>query len=428
MLAGQKVQSMPQTFPNEAAQIDARLATSPHIQPRRRSDNRALNVIGSLMAGFENNFGELNLIRLETLAHAINKALNVTRDDRAHMSTADRGLIYEATERVKKLLLAMDSTDHEPEGNDFELILRLGALHDPVPVPAPNPSHVLKLPKFTPAGRDSVLVKIWRSLLTTGFARTAQRFIQRLVPAWLFDINRLAVCEVDLAKWHGAKPDSNWNYRFATRDDAELLMSRGLSRFEVDRFFDHNARGSVLEIDGQLIANNWAVPEKWTCFDWIGFELAPDEVYGASSFVAPDLRGQRIHHQTRSFLYGHLAAEGYRRVITLIEVLNKSSLNSIAHKPWQYLGFLSYVRVLVLVIYKLNNTWGMGFWSQSRPLKVTYQMLLHHAPKTKVGPTPVPFQRNRRRRRGGIVISEGWRRQISTQCAQRGRTNLKRAR
>jgi GNAT superfamily N-acetyltransferase len=251
---------------------------------------------------------------------------------------------------------------------------------------------------------------MWRSLHTTGFMRTVQRALQRFVPVWAFDMNRMAVCEVDLTEWQGAKPDPQWNYRLATPEDAELLMSRGLSRFEVDRFFDCGAFGSVLEIDGQLIANNWAIPNHWACFDWIGFELEPDEIYGASSFVAPAYRGQRIHHQTRSFMYGQMAALGYRRAITLIEVLNKSSLKASAHKPRKYHGFLSYVRLLGLIVYKLNGKWGVGFWNQKRPLALTYRMLKADQ-GTETGRLPVSYPR-RTRRPGGIRISEGWRREI----------------
>jgi hypothetical protein len=337
------------------------------------SDLDSLDRVTALIDGFQSSFSEAGYVRLEALANAIQQVLTSARDTDAPLSSEARALVFQGTDQIKKLMLSLYDTGHEPLGDDADLIAQLMATLSSAVVAASD----VAIPITSPAGpvTENVFQKAARSLRNVGIARTAQRLCQRVLPSWAFDANRLAVCEVDLANWHGARPDAQWNYRWATPEDTELLMQRGLSRAEIDRFFSHGARGTILEIDGELIANNWAVPKQWACFDWIGFDLASDEIYGASSFVAPSHRGQRIHHQTRNFLYGSLATEGYQRSITLIETLNKSSLRASAGKPRQYHGHLSYVRVLGLVVYKLNGRWGAGFWNKSHPLMLTYDMV-----------------------------------------------------
>jgi len=218
----------------------------------------------------------------------------------------------------------------------------------------------------------------WQNMLLRtlkmGPARVAQRILQHLVPPWLFDTNRLTISELKITEWRGAKPDSKWNFRWATRDDTDLLMSRGLSRTEIDEFFAHGARGSILESDGELITNGWVIPNRWVCFDWIEFQLEPGELYGASGYVAPAHRGQRIHQQSRNFIFGNLAEEGYLRSVTLIESLNRSSLRADANKSRHYHGHLGYVRFLGVVTFRLNGIWRVGFWNRRQPFPMSYSM------------------------------------------------------
>jgi hypothetical protein len=92
--------------------------------------------------------------------------------------------------------------------------------------------------------------------------------------------------------------------------------------------------------------------------------------------------------------------------------LNKSSLRADAKKTRRYIGHISYVRLLGLVVYRLNKKWSMGFWSAQRPLKVTYKMLkTDPAPdaKVEIGATSYP---RRESRTGAIRVSPGWQKQI----------------
>ncbi|NQV20895.1 MAG: hypothetical protein HQ511_05700 [Rhodospirillales bacterium] len=356
--------------------------------PEGRGDAEVLDTLAALTHSIREQSRFLGLDRLDALADAVDRIVHTARDNGGTLSPEVRAIVFEATGRIKRFLETFETTAREPDDSDGDLIARLnriagiGANTD-----APVVRDVAERPDV--AGRpESTLRKAGRSLLKAGLARTLQRALQRLVPNWVFDINRLEVCETDLSEWWGAAPAPEWRYRWATPEDTDLLLSRGLSPAEIERFFAHGARGTVLERDGELIANNWVVPNHWTAFGWIDFALAPTELYGASSFVAPAYRGHRIHHQTRSFAYGTLAAQGYTRVLTLIETLNRSSLRASAHKPRRSLGTLSYIRFLGLVVLCLNGTWRAGFWSRRRPFTVTHDLLCSGAGSRTTQPAP----------------------------------------
>lgn len=335
--------------------------------------------------------GYLGLERVTALAAAVERVLSGAEGGAAWASPKVRALVHEATDRIKTLLRAVEDTGAEPAGADTVLLAHLNAAAsrgagaanvdpDTALLARLSAAATLSAGAVAAVPRDGLkgetrVQKFLFSLHTVGLARTLQRTVQKLVPAWLFDANKLAVCETDLSEWRGAAPAPGWNYRWATPADTELLTSRGRSVDEVERFFAHGARGTILEIDGNLIANNWVIPNHWTCFDWIRFELGPTELYGASSFVAPEYRGRQVHQQTRSFAYGCMAGQGYERVFTLIEALNRSSLRAGAGKPRRYLGYLSYVRVLGLVVFHLNGTWRVGFWNARRPFSLTHDLL-----------------------------------------------------
>ncbi len=367
------------------------LIIDPDLQERRRSrvprhpggrdDAEVLDTLAALTHSIREQSRFLGLDRLDALADAVDRIVQTARDNGGTLSPEVRAIVFEATGRIKRFLETFDTAAREPDDSDGDLIARLNRVAG---IDSPIGTGVTGRPEVT--GRpdvavrpESTLRKAGRSLLKNGLARTLQRALQRLVPNWVFDANRLAVCETALSEWWGAAPAPERHYRWATPGDTDLLRSRGLSPVEIEQFFALRARGAILEQDGELIANLWVVPNHWTAFGWIDFALAPDELYGASSFVMPAYRGHRIHHQTRSFAYGALAAQGYTRVLTLIETLNHSSLRASAHKPRRSLGTLSYVRFLGVVVLCLNGTWHAGFWNRRRPFTLTYDLLVSGA-------------------------------------------------
>ena len=358
---------MTETPPELATETKPRLdPIEPPASPR--ADNEAgPQVALGLARTITTSAGYLGLERVEALAAAVNGVLSGADGDTAWASPRVRALVHEATTQIKVLLRAVEGTGAEPEGDDAELMAHLNAA-------ATTTAGTAALPKGAHPS-DTRIDKFMFGLRTVGLARTLQRSLQTLVPAWVFDANKLAICETDLSEWLGAAPAPEWNYRWATRTDTELLTSQGGSADEVERFFDHGGQGTILEISGKLIANNWVIPDQWTCFDWIRFELGPTELYGASSFVAAEYRGRRARHQTRSFAYGCIAGQGYERVYTTIEALNRSSLRASAHKPRRHLGYLSYVRLFGLIVFRLGGTWRAGFWNNRHPFTLTHDVL-----------------------------------------------------
>ena len=90
--------------------------------------------------------------------------------------------------------------------------------------------------------------------------------------------------------------------------------------------------------------------------------------------MAPEFRGRRIHSQTRYFAYSALSGLGYTSIVALIEHLNRSALRAGQGGIRRYVGRLSYVRLLGLVVYRLDDKWGAGFWNRAHPFELSFDM------------------------------------------------------
>lgn len=217
----------------------------------------------------------------------------------------------------------------------------------------------------------STIQKARLSLGKAGVARTAQRALQRLVPHWLFDFNSLVAQELKFADSVLPPVDEKWRHRWAGEDDFDVIIQSGIPPHQVRAFFAGGARAALCVKDGRLIAYTWFLPNPHTVFDWI--RVIPDrDVYIAAAFVAPEFRGRKISFETRKFAYPALAALGYTGIISFVEALNRSSIRTTHAGVRRYIGRLSYVRLLGLVIYRLNGRWGAGFWNRARPYDLSF--------------------------------------------------------
>jgi len=210
------------------------------------------------------------------------------------------------------------------------------------------------------------LRNVRRCLQNVGFARTAQRALQNSFPSWLIDINSLIATQGDFEDQNLGPSAEEWPYRWADRDDLELLTQGGLSTDEVRAFLDRGAHGAMCAKNGKLIACTWYVPTPYISFGWISVIL--DQVlYVAAAYVAPEFRGRRIQSQTRNFAYPALADLGYIGVFSFTEHLNRSMIRARGNSIVRHIGRLSYARLLGLVIYNLDGKWGAGFWNRNQP-------------------------------------------------------------
>jgi hypothetical protein len=219
----------------------------------------------------------------------------------------------------------------------------------------------------------NIFQKTRLSLQHAGVARTAQLALQRLVPDWLFDINSLIAIEVDFADCRVSAVADEWPHRWADEDDLELLTQAGYSAAEVRAFFAEGARAAVCEHDGKLIACAWPVLNDHTVFGWMRV-IVGRKVHGRAGYVAPEFRGREIHFETRNFMYSALADLGYTGIVSFIEHLNRSALHAGGNTPRRYVGRLFYVRLLGLVVYRLDDKWGAGSWNRTRPFELSFDV------------------------------------------------------
>jgi hypothetical protein len=204
-------------------------------------------------------------------------------------------------------------------------------------------------------------------------ARTAQLVLQHAVPNWLFDFNSLIAMENDLTAGDFPAESGEWPHRWAEESDLELLTQGGLSANEVRALFAQGGRAALCGHDGKLITYTWYQPDGYTVFGWLRISL-DHQVYSTATFVAPEFRGRRIHSQTRYFAYAALSDLGYTGIVALIEHLDRSALRAGQGGLRRYIGRLTYVRLLGLVIYRLDDKWGAGLWNRARPFELSFDV------------------------------------------------------
>lgn len=212
------------------------------------------------------------------------------------------------------------------------------------------------------------------SLRNAGLMRSLQRSVQRTIPHWIFDTNSLVAVDYDLEEWRDIRPDEKWQHRWATEQDTDQLKVGGLSDREIQTFLDYNARAHVISKGCEIVAYAWVIPEFWDVFGWARVRLAPGEIYSAAAYVAPAQRGQRLQGELRKFAWSKLAGEGNTRVVTFVEMLNRSSLRAQVKPARRYVGRLWYVRILGLVIHSIDGHWGAGFWNHNRPFELSFDV------------------------------------------------------
>ena len=103
------------------------------------NDPALLGNIFRLVHTVKGTCGFLGLPRLELVAHAGENVLGKVRDGVLVVTPEAVSLVLESLDRIKELLTALEATEHEPEGDDSDLIARLNAFADGAAAPAPAP-------------------------------------------------------------------------------------------------------------------------------------------------------------------------------------------------------------------------------------------------------------------------------------------------
>ena len=123
------------------------------------NDPGLLGNIFRLVHTVKGTCGFLGLPRLEAVAHAGENVLGKVRDGVLTVTPDAVSLVLESLDRIKELLTALEATEHEPEGDDSDLIARLNAFAESggaAAPAAPAPAAATPAPKASaPAAGDA---------------------------------------------------------------------------------------------------------------------------------------------------------------------------------------------------------------------------------------------------------------------------------
>lgn len=92
------------------------------------NDPEILSNIFRLVHTVKGTCGFLGLPRLEAVAHASENVLGKVRDGLLDVTPAGISLILQSLDRIKEISAVLEQTEHEPEGDDAELISQINAL------------------------------------------------------------------------------------------------------------------------------------------------------------------------------------------------------------------------------------------------------------------------------------------------------------
>ncbi len=206
-----------------------------------------------------------------------------------------------------------------------------------------------------------------RRLAAMGPLYAAQVGLARAVPQWLFHANVEVVHALDLGGW-AERPLDESGLRWAGEADFDRLVAFGSDPAELSARFARGARVAILEQDGRVAAWNWFETEGHDDYDWLRFTLSPDEIWGFNGRVASAFRGRGAFARVRSFAARDLAREGYRRIVSNIDALNRSSLRARAKTGSTALGRFFWIRILGVTLVSLGGAVRIGRWGPRRRL------------------------------------------------------------
>jgi len=111
------------------------------------NDTEILNNIFRMVHTVKGTCGFLGLPRLESVAHAAENILGKFRDGELPVTPDSVTLILESIDTIKSLLMVLEETEIEPDGDDGNLIARLNeaaGMGSAAPAPAPEPEPVVE--------------------------------------------------------------------------------------------------------------------------------------------------------------------------------------------------------------------------------------------------------------------------------------------
>ncbi len=158
--------------------------------------------------------------------------------------------------------------------------------------------------------------------------------------------------------------------RWAGAEDVELLAQMGWPEPKLRALFERGARVAMLERDGALVGCLWIEPTAHNPYDWLRFNLSPEDLWVIYTWVDPGHRGQRLFGRLRRFIALNCICEGYTRLLSAIGKENTPSLRANAKTPNRILGRILYLRCLGITVLRARGRLDVGWWAVGRQLEL----------------------------------------------------------
>lgn len=196
-----------------------------------------------------------------------------------------------------------------------------------------------------------------------------QLVLARLIPTFVFSLNKLLVVSADLRPLQGYRT-SDPEFRWAGPEDIDKVAATGEPVASVRKLFEEGARLAVVERGGKIVSYFWIQDSVVDLDDWLRIELSPADAWNIYAWVAPELRGQGMHARIRDFAYAGFVRTGCTRSLSIIDALNRNSIRAAAKVGALPIGHIRFIRVLGFTLARFDRSIRVGWWGLGRRFDV----------------------------------------------------------
>ena len=214
--------------------------------------------------------------------------------------------------------------------------------------------------------RGSVLLRKSREV---GLFYTIQLVLGRLLPNFVFSINKLVVVSADIRNLREYRT-SDPEFRWVGPEEIDKVVATGEPVASARKRFDEGARLAVVERGGRFVAYFWCQLGGVDHYDWLRYKFSPTDVWNVYAWVAPELRGQGMHARIRNFAYAEFARTGYSHSLATVDVLNRNSIRAAAKNRTLPVGYIWFIRILGFTLVHFDHSVRVGWWGLGRRLEL----------------------------------------------------------
>ncbi len=208
--------------------------------------------------------------------------------------------------------------------------------------------------------------RVHRKLGESGWAYTAQLSLQRVIPGWLLDVSALWLCQRPL----GEDVPEIVDVEFLLRSPAEVgdLVARGVLREKLaPGASDPSVIVWTLHRGLDFVGSFLMKEVSYSPLHFLRLDLDEDEVVGDEMYVVPGCRGQGFGPHMNRLVAHHYRRAGKRRVISVVDVLNRNALRMDENVGYQRLTMIVIVRFFGLTLVVARGQTRLGRFTAKRP-------------------------------------------------------------